>query len=135
MIVAPEIERADDPSALRNPQLSDALQTRDMAAIAFALRHGPTVVPLESEGEVGGPEYDVPWIYRDSPDGDPVLLLFSDARFRPSTVPTMAGLAPPTWLHALLDARSAEITAVFIDFAGPYPLRASPADLIALLNP
>ena len=132
--MAPEIERADDPAVLRNPQLSDALQTRDMAAIAFALRHGSTVVPLESVADADSPEPDGPWIYRDSPAGDPVLLLFSDARFRPSTVPAAAGLASPTWLHAFLDARSSEIAEVFIDFAGPHPLRASPADLIALLE-
>ena len=30
---------------LRNTALSDALQIGDVAAVAFALRHGPTVVP------------------------------------------------------------------------------------------
>jgi len=36
----------------RNTQLADALQTQDMAAVAFALRHGPTVVPLMRPGSL-----------------------------------------------------------------------------------
>ena len=122
-----------------------------MAAIAFALRHGPTVVPLEDEtaDEVGSePESDEAdeavvasagngdraWVYRDGPSGEPVLLLFSDARFRPPAVPVGAALASPAWLRGFLDARGAEIGAVFLDFAGPHPLRATPADLIAALD-
>ena len=35
-----------EPPEFRNTALSDALQTQDIAAVAFALRHGPTVVPL-----------------------------------------------------------------------------------------
>ncbi|MBN9192500.1 dehydrogenase [Microbacterium sp.] len=135
--MASEIERADDPTLLRNPPLTDALQTQDMAAIAFALRHGPTVVPLAT----GAPDADrseedrsEPWVYRASPTDEPVLLLFSDARFRPPAVPAAAGAGSPAWLRAYLDAHASEIGAVFLDFAGPHPLRATPADLIAALD-
>ena len=113
---------------LRNPQLTDALQTRDMAAIAFALRHGPMVVPLESgdAGEV--------WLYRESASEPGVLLLFSDAAFRPSTVPADAMLGSPSWLRDYLATHAADLTGVFLDFAGPHPLPAAVSNLIAALD-
>ena len=43
--------RSSEPLEFRNTQLADALQTQDMAALAFALRHGPTVVPLLRPGQ------------------------------------------------------------------------------------
>ena len=43
------------PLEFRNTQLADALQTQDMAAVAFALRHGPTVVPLMKPGQRDNP--------------------------------------------------------------------------------
>ena len=48
-------KRAQAPLEFRTPQLADALQTQDMAAIAFALRHGPTVVPLMTPGDADNP--------------------------------------------------------------------------------
>jgi hypothetical protein len=118
---------------LRNPQLTDALQTGDMAAIAFALRHGPTVVPLVREGEDGFADDDV-WTYADAGTPGRALLLFSDASFRPATVPPDAALATPARLRSFLVAQRDDIDAVFLDFAGPHPLRAAPADLLAALD-
>lgn len=54
-----------------NTALADALQTQDMAAVAFALRHGPTLAPHE-DGTL--------WLHRDPASEKNVLLLFSAAR-------------------------------------------------------
>jgi hypothetical protein len=122
-----------EPAELRNPQLTDALQTADIAAIAFALRHGPTVVPLApAEPDVETAERV--WMHRDDDAGPATLLLFSDAAFRPSTVPADAIAASPVWLRDYLVTHRSEIGSVFIDFAGPHPMRAAPEDIIAALD-
>ena len=48
-------KRAKASLEFRNTPLADALQTQDMAALAFALRHGPTVVPLMRPGQRDDP--------------------------------------------------------------------------------
>jgi len=123
------------PDQFRNPQLQDALQTQDMAAIAFALRHGPTVVPLMRPGQRDNPlDVGEVWTYRDPRTGDIALLLFSDAAHKPATLPPGVALQSPAWLRAFLSAHEDQITTVFFDIAGPHPLQASPADLIAALD-
>ncbi len=123
------------PSEFRNAQLQDALQTQDMAAIAFALRHGPTVVPLMRPGQRDNPlDVGEVWTYRDPRTGDVALLLFSDAVHKPATLPPGVALQSPAWLRAFLSAHEDEITTVFFDIAGPHPLQASPTDLIAALD-
>ncbi|MDD7928093.1 dehydrogenase [Microbacterium thalli] len=119
----------------RNPQLADALQTQDMAALAFALRHGPTVVPLMRPGNRDDPR-DVGeiWTYRDPNTGDLALLLFSDAAHKPEALPAHVALQSPAGLRAFLGAHEAAITTVFFDIAGPHPMQAAPADLIAALD-
>lgn len=119
----------------RNTALSDALQTQDIAAVAFALRHGPTVVPLMKAGARDNPrDAGEVWTYRDPATGDVALLLFSDAAHKPATLPPTVGLQPPGWLRAFLGAHEAEITTVFFDIAGPHPMQASPADVLAALD-
>ncbi|MFE5407617.1 dehydrogenase [Microbacterium sp. NPDC056569] len=119
----------------RNTQLGDALQTQDMAAVAFALRHGPTVVPLMRPGQRDNPlDVGEVWTYRDPNSGDVALLLFSDAAHKPASLPPGVALQSPGWLRAFLGTHEAEITTVFFDIAGPHPLQASPADLIAALD-
>lgn len=123
------------PLDFRNPQLADALQTQDMAALAFALRHGPTVVPLLRPGRRDDPrDSGEVWTYRDPNTGDVALLLFSDAAHKPAALPPAVGLHSPAWLRAFLDAHAEEITTVFFDIAGPHPMQATPADLIAALD-
>jgi len=119
----------------RNPQLADALQTQDMAALAFALRHGPTVVPLMRAGQRDDPR-DVGeiWTYRDPNTGDIALLLFSDAAHKPEALPSHVALQSPAGLRAFLGAHESTITTVFFDIAGPHPMQASPADVIAALD-
>ncbi|WP_336631823.1 MULTISPECIES: dehydrogenase [unclassified Microbacterium] len=123
------------PLDFRNPQLADALQTQDMAALAFALRHGPTVVPLLRPGQRDDPrDSGEVWTYRDPKTGDVALLLFSDAAHKPAALPPAVGLHSPAWLRAFLDAHASEITTVFFDIAGPHPMQAAPADVIAALD-
>jgi hypothetical protein len=81
-------KRDKKPLEFRNTQLADALQTQDMAALAFALRHGPTVVPLLRPGQRDDPRDDGEvWTYRDPNTGDVALLLFSDAANKPAALP------------------------------------------------
>jgi len=123
------------PLEFRNTALSDALQTQDMAAVAFALRHGPTVVPLMQQGDRDNPlDTGEVWTYRDPRTGDVALLLFSDALHKPETLPPAVGLQDPAWLRAFLGAHRDAITTVFFDIAGPHPMQASPADVIAALE-
>ncbi len=119
----------------KNTALTDALQTQDMAAIAFALRHGPTVVPLMRAGDPDDPrDVGEVWTYRDPNTGQIALLLFSDAAHKPATLPPHVALQSPQWLRTFLGAHESEITTVFIDIAGPHPIQATPADLIAALD-
>lgn len=128
-------KRAKKELEFRNPQLADALQTQDMAAVAFALRHGPTVVPLVRVGQRDNPlDVGEVWTYRDPRNGDVALLLFSDAANKPETLPPGVALQSPAWLRSFLGAHEDEITTVFFDLAGPHPMQASPSDLIAALD-
>ena len=123
------------PLEFRNTQLSDALQTGDIAAVAFALRHGPTVAPLMRAGQRDNPlDVGEVWTYRDPRTGEIALLLFSDAAHKPETLPPGVALQSPAWLRAFLGTHQDDITTVFFDIAGPHPLQASPADLIAALD-
>lgn len=128
-------KRAKPLVEFRNTQLADALQTQDMAALAFALRHGPTVVPLMRAGQRDDPrDSGEVWTYRDPNTGDVALLLFSDAANKPEALPPAVALQSPAWLRAFLTAHQAEITTVFFDIAGPYAMQAAPADLLAALD-
>lgn len=119
----------------RNTQLSDALQTQDVAAVAFALRHGPTVVPLMQPGDRDNPlDVGEVWTYRDPGTGQVALLLFSDVAHKPETLPASVALQSPSALRAFLGTHRDEITTVFLDIAGPHPMQATPADLIAALD-
>lgn len=127
--------KAKERLEFRNTQLSDALQTQDMAAVAFALRHGPTVVPLMRAGQRDNPlDVGEVWTYRDPRSGEIALLLFSDAAHKPATLPPGVALQSPAWLRAFLSAHEDEITTVFFDIAGPHPMQATPGDLIAALD-
>ncbi|MFV0375077.1 dehydrogenase [Microbacterium sp.] len=127
--------RGSAPVEFRNPQLADALQTQDMASVAFALRHGPTVVPLMRPGQRDNPlDGGEVWTYRSADTGEVALLLFSDAAHKPATLPPAVGLQSPGWLRAFLGVHGDEITTVFFDIAGPHAMQASPADVIAALD-
>ena len=123
------------PLEFRNTQLADALQTQDMAAVAFALRHGPTVVPLMKPGQRDNPlDVGEVWTFRDPNTGQAALLLFSDAVNKPATLPPAVALMPPASLKTFLEVHRDEITTVFFDLAGPHPMQASPADVLVALE-
>ena len=123
------------PLEFRNTQLADALQTQDMAAVAFALRHGPTVVPLLQPGPRDNPlDVGEVWTFRAPNTGQVELLLFSDAVNKPAPLPPAVALMPPASLKAFLEVHRDEITTVFFDLAGPHPMQASPADVLVALE-
>jgi len=129
------VKKSKEPLEFRNTQLSDALQTQDMAAVAFALRHGPTVVPLMKPGQRDNPlDVGEVWTYRDPNTGELALLLFSDAAHKPAALPPAVALQSPGWLRAFLETHKDSITTVFFDIAGPHPMQASPADVIVALD-
>lgn len=130
---------SEDQPEFRNTALSDALQTQDLAAVAFALRHGPTVVPLRPSVDGGGDGDGMPddgdvWTHRDPQTGAVVLLLFSDIARKPAGLPPAVALRSPGWLRAYLGLHGEEISTVFIDVTGPHPMQAAPADLLAALE-
>jgi hypothetical protein len=125
------------PSAeeFRSQALAEALERQDMAAVALALRNGNTIVPLMKAGDRDRPlESGEVWTYRDPNTGEIALLLFSDARNKPANLPPAVGLQGPEWLKTFLRRYSEQITTVFLDIAGPHPMQASPAELLAALE-
>lgn len=123
-------DRDVEPGELRNTTLVDALQTQDVAAVAFALRHGPTIAPLAPASD----GVDDLWIYRDPATGLAALLLFSDIAHRPASLPEAVTLLSPPVLRAYLGVHGDELATVYFDIAGPHPMQASPADIIAALD-
>ncbi|GAA5033700.1 dehydrogenase [Microbacterium fluvii] len=127
-------KRKAAPLEFRNTQLADALQTQDMAAVAFALRHGPTVVPLMKPGDRDNPlDVGEVWTYRDD-EGRVALLLFSDAAHKPATLPPAVALQSPAALRAFLSVHGDKITTVFFDIAGPHPMQAEPVEVLRALD-
>jgi hypothetical protein len=126
-------ESQEELPEFRNTALSDALQTQDLAAVAFALRHGPTVVPLTPAGNEDPVTGEV-WTYRDPKSGQVTLLLFSDIDRKPASLPAGVALNTPGWLRAFLILHQDDIATVVLDVAGPHPMQATPADLMAALD-
>ncbi|MCI2956119.1 dehydrogenase [Agromyces atrinae] len=118
----------------RSEALAEALERQDMAAVALALRHGNTIVPLLKPPPRDKPGAGEVWTYRDPNTGDVALLLFSDAKNKPENLPPAVGLQPPQWLRSFLSSHEGKITTVFLDIAGPHPMQAPPADLLAALE-
>lgn len=124
------------PLQFRSEALAQALERQDMAAVAFALRNGNTVVPLKKAADKDRPlEPGEIWTYRDPATEEVALLLFSDAAHKPANLPPAVGLQGPQWLASFLTAHADEITTVFLDIAGPSPMQASPAELLSALGP
>ncbi|QEO15093.1 dehydrogenase [Agromyces intestinalis] len=119
----------------RSQALAEALEKQDMAAVALALRHGNTVVPLIKPGPRDNPlDGGEVWTYRDPNTGEVALLLFSDAANKPANLPPAVGLQSPAWLRTFLKRYEATITTVFLDIAGPHPMQASPSELLRALD-
>ncbi|MDR5698467.1 dehydrogenase [Agromyces aerolatus] len=124
-----------DPIEFRSQALAEALEKQDVAAVALALRHGNTVVPLIKPGPRDKPlDSGEVWTYRDPKTGEVALLLFSDAANKPANLPPAVGLQSPAWLRAFLRRYESTITTVFLDIAGPHPMQAAPAELLKALD-
>ena len=125
------------PSAeeFRSEALAQALEKQDVAAVALALRHGNTVVPLLRSGDRDNPlDGGEVWTYRDANTGDVALLLFSDAKNKPANLPPGVGIYSPEWLQQFLTTHRETITTVFLDIAGPHPMQAAPDELLTALG-
>ena len=121
------------PEDFRSEALAQALEKQDVAAVALALRHGVTVVPLVKPGARDNPlDSGEVWTYRDPNSGDLALLLFSDARNKPDNLPPGVGIYTADWLRAFLGTHP--ITTVFLDIAGPHPMQASPDEILKALE-
>ena len=119
----------------RSQALAEALERQDVAAVALALRHGNTVVPLIKPGPRDTPlDGGEVWTYRDANTGEVALLLFSDAANKPANLPPAVGLQSPAWLRSFLKRYESTITTVFLDIAGPHPMQASPTELLKVLD-
>lgn len=123
------------PEEFRSEALALALEHQDMAAVALALRHGNTVVPLIAAGARDNPlDGGEVWTYRDQKTGEVALLLFSDARNKPANLPPAVGIYSPAALRAFLTRHRETITTVFLDIAGPHPMQAPPEELLQALK-
>lgn len=123
------------PEDFRSEALAQALAKQDIAAVALALRHGNTVVPLITPGARDNPlDSGEVWTYRDPNTGDVALLLFSDAKHKPANLPPGVGIYSPAWLRSFLTTHRDTITTVFLDIAGPHPMQASPRELLKALD-
>jgi hypothetical protein len=124
-----------DPLEFRSQALAEALERQDIAAVALALRHGNTVVPLIKPGPRDTPlDGGEVWTYRDPNTGEVALLLFSDAANKPANLPPAVGLQSPAWLKTFLTRHRSTITTVFLDIAGPHPMQAPPDELLKALE-
>ncbi|MBB5742271.1 hypothetical protein HD600_000768 [Microbacterium ginsengiterrae] len=136
-MAAKKSKSAGAPAAeeFRSEALAQALEKQDVAAVALALRHGNTVVPLLRAGDRDNPlDGGEVWTFRDPGTGDVALLLFSDAKNKPANLPPGVGIYSPTWLKNFLTTHRETITTVFLDIAGPHPMQASPEDLLVALE-
>lgn len=122
------------PEDFRSEALAAALEKQDVAAVALALRHGTTVVPLVKPGARDNPlDSGEVWTYRDPNTGDVALLLFSDAKNKPENLPPGVGIYSADWLRAFLTKHADTVTTVFLDIAGPHPMQADPRELLKAL--
>lgn len=127
--------KAPAPEEFRSEALAQALEKQDVAAVALALRHGTTIVPLLKPGARDNPlDSGEVWTYRDASTGDLALLLFSDAKNKPANLPPAVGVFSAAWLRAFLTTHRDAITTVFLDIAGPHPMQAAPAELLRALD-
>jgi len=127
--------KRSEPVEFRSQALAEALERQDIAAVALALRHGNTVVPLVKPGPRDKPlDGGEVWTYRDPETGEVALLLFSDAANKPANLPPTVGLQSPEWLRTFLKRYESTITTVFLDIAGPHPMQAPPGELLRALE-
>ncbi|MFS0853903.1 dehydrogenase [Microbacterium sp. 179-I 3D4 NHS] len=132
-MAAKKAKKKPAPEDFRSEALAKALEAQDIAAVALALRHGTTVVPLVKPGARDNPlDTGEVWTYRDPNSGELALLLFSDAKNKPANLPPGVGIYNAEWLRKFLGTHP--ITTVFLDIAGPHPMQASPQEILKALD-
>ena len=125
------IRPIDDP-AFTSTLLAEALEAQDVAAVAFAMRNDKVIVPLL---DVQGPP-QVRVFKRDDADKY-MLLLFSSAATYAAMLPNekehrVLAYDPHT-LREFVETNIGVLEAVWFDVAGPHPMQAAPADILAAL--
>lgn len=127
-----KIRTLNDP-AFTSTLLAEALEAQDVAAVAFAMRNDKVIVPLL---DVAGPA-QVRVFKRDDSDSY-MLLLFSSAKNYAAMLPNEKNhrvLAyDPHTLREFIEANIGVLEAVWFDVAGPHPMQAAPADILAALT-
>jgi hypothetical protein len=120
-------------SSLRSDELATALEAQDAAAVAFAIRNHTVIVPLLPVE--GAPQVRV--FRRDDTDKY-MLLLFSSAQNYADMIPTedehRVLAYDAAMLREFLATNIGVLEAVWFDVAGPHPMQADPADLLAALD-
>jgi hypothetical protein len=120
-------------SSLRSDELATALEAQDAAAVAFAIRNHTVIVPLLPVE--GAPQVRV--FRRDDTDKY-MLLLFSSAQNYADMIPTedehRVLAYDAATLREFLATNIGVLEAVWFDVAGPHPMQADPADLLAALD-
>jgi hypothetical protein len=118
---------------VHSEQLAAALEAQDAAAVAFALRNGTVIVPLLPVE--GAPQVRV--FRRDDVDAY-MLLLFSSAKNYADMIPSETEHRVLAYdaatLREFLATNLGVLEAVWFDVAGPHPMQADPAELLAALD-
>ncbi|MGG7466186.1 MULTISPECIES: dehydrogenase [unclassified Plantibacter] len=119
----------------RSEELAAALAAGDMAAVAYALRHGRFVVPLMKAAPRDKPsDPGEVWMFRQPETARLALLLFSDAKNKPAALPPFVGLQDGAWLRGFLRTYGDDIETVLFDIAGPNSMQADPVELLRVLD-
>ena len=117
----------------RPPTLAEALEARDAAAVAFALRNGTVTVPLlPSDGD---PQVRV---FRRGDADRYMLLLFSAPSSYAAMVPEESDPASAEYdaaqLRDFLAQNIGVLESVWFDVAGPHAMQAEPHDILDALE-
>ncbi|TBN57943.1 dehydrogenase [Glaciihabitans arcticus] len=119
---------------LTEPDLAAALEAKDATAVAFAIRNGLVTVPL-LEVEEGADQVRV--FRRDDADKY-MLLLFSSPASYAAMLPGEDDPRSESYdraaLREYLEANLGVLESVWFDVAGPHPMQADPADILAALS-
>jgi len=120
-------------ASVRAEELARALEAQDATAVAFAIRNHTVIVPLLPVE--GAPQVRV--FRRDDADKY-MLLLFSSAQNYADMIPTETEHRVLAYdaatLREFLATNIGVLEAVWFDVAGPHPMQAAPADLLAALD-
>ena len=117
----------------QSPQLADALEKQDTAAVALALRHGKVVVPL-----LDAPGPDQVRVFRREGAEKYMLLLFSSVANYVAMTPTEQNqrvvMYDRAQLHDFVAQNAGLLEAVVFDLAGPHAMQAEPAEIVKALE-